>query len=446
MKNIFCNFCHTIEANEKRILLIMIVFTMLLRFFHVYLTYSHYGKTKWSDDYEYLYFGEQIALGNWNADWPGHLPFMQVGPALPSVIAGAIKVFHNPVWPVYIYNIFLTSLVVGVLFYIGKLVFNSKVAWLLAFWGIFYVDYFKYNPHLLKEATTYLFFPMSIYLLFKSYINEHVNKYIITSAISFTWLIHADERYIIYIPIIILSFLLNKTCKFSVSLRNSIFWLSTVFVLCTPWTMRNYHVHRQVVLISPRTTAFTSKLWGSNLLKSEFNSESAVYSHINRYSNAEELGMPYRVSPRLYGPTERYYRAFINFWQPTYFRPTYIQYGYRFQKWSLRHNILGLVFYGIFLPFYILGFFWLAKEKQWFGICIAVIPIFHSIIHTIMLWPLERYRSPVVFCVVLVALWAIVKLHVWLRVCLELKFRSHESISYSLLNANAIIKYLQKKY
>lgn len=111
-----------------------------------------------------------------------------------------------------------------------------------------------------------------------------------------------------------------------------------------PWTIRNYNLFHQVVLISPRTTAFTAKLWGENIKGMKFDeSESQVSKDLN-YDKAIEDGIKYGAMPRQYGKNEKYIRAFINFWQPTYFKATFIQYGFRIEKWSLKHNLMGLLF------------------------------------------------------------------------------------------------------
>ena len=174
-----------------------------------------------------------------------------------------------------------------------------------------------------------------------------------------------------------------------------------------PWTIHNYKFFGQVVLISPRTTAFTSKLWGENIRHITFGELKQTEERILK---ANQTGEEYGIKPHEYSKFGKYMHAFVNFWQPTYFKPTYIQDGFRFQKWSLKHNICGLYGYGIFIPFFLIGLWLLIKRKHYFGLLLAAIPLLHGLIHTIMIWPLERYRSPVVFCVVTIAIWCFMEL------------------------------------
>lgn len=93
----------------------------------------------------------------------------------------------------------------------------------------------------------------------------------------------------------------------------------------------------------------------------------------------QEFVNKHNLQPRLYGKWERKARAFINFWQPMYIQPTFIVHGYRPMHWSTTHNITSLLFYGIFLPFYIIGLFILYRKKLYMPLFIGAIPVIHSL-------------------------------------------------------------------
>jgi len=191
-------------------------------------------------------------------------------------------------------------------------------------------------------------------------------------------------------------------------------WSVVALVLMVPWTIRNYRVFNQIVLVSPRTTALTSKVWGNNIMNWDVVNadDDQINASINyREGRDAELYKKHDLKPRRFGKCEMYLKALIHFWQPTYFRPTLIQYGFRVKTWSLKHNLAGLFGYGLFLPFYPIGIFLLLKRRNALGLFIAVIPLIHCFVHTLMIWPLARYRAPVVFCVLCVALWAICELY-----------------------------------
>lgn len=394
--------------NEHKAIINLFLATLIIRLLIVLVVYFLNGTNNWTDDWEYLSMGSQIANGNWNPTME-HLPFMQVGPALPLLISFFIKIFGNPYFGIFIYNSIISSLLVPLLFYLGKELFNNRLGWFLAIWALFNIDFFKYNTNLLKESTVFFFLPLTIYFIVKSIKYDRSIRYIIFASLAFIWLIHADERYFFYLPFFSLFFLFSKPFNIYRNIKMIGIWFILVLVLMLPWSIRNYIVFKQVVIISPRTTAFTSKLWGKDIAMLQFNKAQQTINEEEKL-NAIKFGKESGIVPIEYEKTEARIRAFINFWQPTYFKATYIQYGFRPQKWSFFHNAVSLLFYGLFLPFYLLGLFKLIKNANLICILIAVIPILQSLIHAYMVWPLERYRAPINFIIVSIAFYYIIEL------------------------------------
>jgi len=402
-----------LDKNEKQVLFLIFVITVIFRTIFVYATYTKTGTESWVDDFYYINASENIVEGNWEI-YHGDSNNLIVGPILPVLGGLFIKLFDDVIIPFFVYNIILTSLMVPILYYLGKEIFNKKAGWPLAIWGVFFIEVYKYCPHILKEPTLFLFVPLTLLFIIRSIKWEAQRvKNIIFASLSFAWLIHTDERFFVYFPVFVLFFFLIKPLTLSSFTKSASLWIVFVFLLMLPWGIRNYLVFDQVVILSPRTTAITSKLWGDNLAASasHFSDKEVKQMVIDyRHDNAIQFGNQYNITPREYGKLEARYRAFLNFWQPTYFKPTFVQYGYRPMKWSFRHNAASLLFYGVFLPFYIIGFFVFIKQKKYLALVVAIIPIIHSFLHAYMVWPLERYRSPVTFIIVLIGSFIIVEI------------------------------------
>jgi hypothetical protein len=399
--------------NERKGLYVLFVLAALLRVVFVLLWYQMVGTSKWIDDHLYIYYAEKFA----NEDWElvnAVSDQMIVGPALPMLFAFFILISDVPVFLFFAYNVLVTSFMVIVLYYFGKECMGKKVGWILAIWGVFYVEAFKYLGHILKEPTLFLFLPLTIFLLLKALNKKTPFFYLIGASLSFAWLIHTDERFFVYFPLFPIFFLFAKPFNIQNVAKSLFVWTTVIILLMLPWSIRNYKAYDQIVILSPRTTAITSKFWGQpiNTGAEHFgNQESARLLIESRRENAEAFGEKFGIIPREYGRMEARLRAFINFWQPTYVKPTYIQYGFRGIKWSFPHNIAGLLFYGIFLPFYFVGFFLLVRRKYWIALTVAAIPILHSLLHAYMVWPLERYRSPITFIIVMIGIWVILELY-----------------------------------
>jgi hypothetical protein len=411
MGNNMKNLINIQKYDEKRVLFLLVLVTIILRIWFVYSTFSKTGTSNWYDDLYYLYAGEQIAMGNWSAhQWPER-PELIVGPVLPLLIAFFIKFFGSPIFPFFAYNVLITSLMIPVFFFLGKEIFNNKTGWFLVIWGVFFSEAFKYSPHILKEATLFLFVPLTFLFLIRSIKSENPKKNIVFASLSYAWLIHTDERFFAYFPVLVLIFLFTKPFNLRQFASQAGLWLLFGFLLMLPWGIRNYIVFDQLVILTPRTTAITSKFWGNDFYAdAHFSSDDVRSKSIEgRYDNAIEFGNKHNIPPREFGKPEAKIRAFFNFWQPTYFKPTYIQYGFRPQIWSLSHNIASVLFYGIFLPFYFLGILQFIRKKKYLELFLAFIPILHSLIHAYMVWPLERYRSPVTFLVVMIGIFTILE-------------------------------------
>ena len=400
-----------LARNEKRVLLILTLSAFVVKCLFLFISYGDSVTLKWDDDWYYLSMGEKIAAGDWDPAVEGR-PHMIVGPVIPMLIAFFIRLFGDPQLPLFLFNALATALVIPAVFYLGKEYFSAGTAWLAALWAFFFTEFFKYISHLLKEPLLFLLVPLTLLLLLRFIRNKFSFRLLLLSSLSYVLLIHADERYVVYLPVFIAAILFLNPLTLRAFLK-PLSWFVVVVLLMLPWAIRNQNVFGQVVILTPRTTAITSHFWGSNLeaAASHFTDDS-IMNVLNegRYEKAMAFGNKYGIVPHEQGKLEARARALLNYWQPAYFRPVFIQYGFRPVKWSLAHNMAGLLFYGIFLPFYIAGMVILFRRRNYTGLFIGSIAVIHSLIHAYMVWPLERYRSPVTFIIVIIGLWCILGL------------------------------------
>lgn len=391
------------KVNKIAILYLMFIVSLLIRLFFTYIEFNKNGLSNWADAKAKLEYGHSISKG----DYPGlnnDYGYMISAPAIPMIVALSELLTGDPIWPVLIFNCLLSALMVFVYYKLGSKVINSLTGFVMAAWSIFNFSFIMFNFQVLKEPFIFAFFPLVILFCVNVYKGKRTVKNTILSSTFFSLLVHTDERFFVYAPVILIFILFLTYDKHKIACAT--LWVSILVITMIPWTIVNYKHFNEVVILSPRTTAFTSKLWGRDLGKLHLSSSSGESAFFDSYKEkariAEEI---YGIPPRKYGNFEKYYKAFIHFWKPTYFKLTYIMYGNRPIKWSLVHNINSILFYGIYLPFYITGIFYALWRKKWLIFFLGSLPVIHSIIHTIMVWPLERYRMPVNFLIVIVALW-----------------------------------------
>lgn len=393
-----------IFQNEKNLVIALFLMAVFTRLVFVYFDFQANATSKYADDWLYLGLGELFAGGTWNEH-------MIVAPLIPIVVSFWFLLFGSAITPMILYNVIIGASSVPVYYYLGKEVFNRKVGWILALWGVFNIETFQYYARILKEPSLFFFLPLSLLFLYRSISRPFEWKNILMASVAFALLIHTDERFLVYAPFFAALFLFPKNALSGIKLKPMILWASLIILLMLPWTMRNFTVYDQLVVLTPRTTAFTSKVWGDNIQGMNFEGETGMKRSANvikerKNAYKEEFGK----APRLYGTTEARVRALLYFWQPTLFSVTYISYGHRPQgPWTLSRNLVSILLFGIFIPFYFLGLIMLVKRKQFLVFLIALIPVLHSLLHAYMVWSLPRYRHPVLFVIVMVGIWAAIE-------------------------------------
>lgn len=387
-----------LKRHKTVILISLFIFALALRLGWTSVTYGRYGMTRWNDARIYYQHGLEFAQGDLFGD------NMNYGPVVPLLVAGAKLLTGDPVWPVLVLNCLLNALMVFVLFRLGELLVNPTIGYLMAIWSVFNFAFIRLNNQIMKESLVFLLLPMIVLCVINIYHNRKVFANLISSSLLFSTLIHTDERYMVYTPFILMFILLVIPRKRKVAYPAM--WLAILVLTMVPWTIRNYQKYNDIIILAPRTTSFTSHLWGTNISGLHFSSENNTQVNVGYWKDkAEVLGRQFGVQPYSYGPREKYLKAFVHYWKPAYFKLTFIQYGFRGVKWSWSHNLNGIIFYGMFLPFYLAGFFFALFRKYWLMAFLGSLPLVHSLVHTIMIWPLERYRLPMDFLVVLIGIW-----------------------------------------
>jgi len=187
--------------------------------------------------------------------------------------------------------------------------------------------------------------------------------------------------------------------------KTIICWLIGIILISVPWSIRNYKQYDQLVILTPNVNSTLQKILGSNIVKTPKivkNYESQKLLN-NKHIFISENGYKYEWD----GSFNDYLQSFLEYWSPSYISPRYVytSLGWEERNWSLLHNLTGIIFYGIFIPFYVIGFIYSIIKKEWFIMFLSFLPFINSIMHTSLPFPLERYRLPFDFILILIALW-----------------------------------------
>jgi len=69
-------------------------------------------------------------------------------------------------------------------------------------------------------------------------------------------------------------------------------------------------------------------------------------------------------------------------------------------------NMVSISQYGLLLPFFLFGIFYLLRKKSSVGIFILLVILTHTFIHTFLAWGSRRYRLPIDGFIIIIAIWA----------------------------------------
>lgn len=106
-------------------------------------------------------------------------------------------------------------------------------------------------------------------------------------------------------------------------------------------------------------------------------------------------GLKYKLIPHKFSYWERRWVEFKEYFRPFRLTLGYIGDGFRFQvMWSFKHNFSLALTYGILLPFFIIGVYYVFKLKNKYGLILLIMILVHMIIHVFLEHVRNRYRFP----------------------------------------------------
>lgn len=410
------------NRTEKQLVWMLFLVSLIIRIAFAIISYYSAGTSNFDDDWVYDNIArEMLRQGVWLSDI-SHFDWREVaiGPVFPLIIFICYKFFGvNYLFPM-IANAIASAILTVVIYSIAKLVFDKKIAFASAIWSLFYVYYIRWIPSLLKENWVQLFFALSILFLFKSILQKHYFRYLILLSLVYTLLIHTDERYLIFAPILFLGILLldkyyNESTSIGTGFKKVFVFTLLVCLFSLPWFIRNYSVYHKPVLLTQRTAFVVDRIFGFpptyNYSQEIEVSDATVDSVIKGYeiydkTIEKELKrvMKYGIYPRRFSFIEKVMSSFKEFWIAFRIKPSFTIEGFRAQEpWSLKHNLSVILSYGILLPFMLIGFFIGLREKNkllWF---LFIVICLQTLIHLFIVLSNYRYRTPIDFIVIIVA-------------------------------------------
>ncbi len=366
-----------------------------------------------------------IEQGFWPTEIINYMkPDAVLGPGLPYCIAILRSLFGDSWLVIFGVNAILGSLTVVLIFLLASRLFNPAVGLLSGFWACIYPLYVLYVPRAGKEIWAVFLFLMLIYCLIRFRDETKKWKWIILLAVFYTALIHFDERYLAYFVLLFI-FIAVWEKPFLAGIKKSIGFSLLILLLSLPWLIRNYQAYGNLVFISVRTTPITEHFidYGGVRFSNEFTNRSpdpeinqaVIDSILAGTKRSLDGNRPIREDqkeairrgkiPHSFTKPEKYGSILKMLWKPVDFWWDYSSTGFRWDgKWSLAHNITSGLSYGILLPFFLMGLFYLFRQNRpVFWLFLSVV-LWHSLIHVLFIpYARNRYRLPIDFIIIILA-------------------------------------------
>jgi hypothetical protein len=175
-----------------------------------------------------------------------------------------------------------------------------------------------------------------------------------------TVLVHTEPMFLVLLPLLVLFLALRSTHHRYLSIQYVFLFVCALFVYMLPWTVRNFVVHRDVVVVSLEATRYTAPI-----------------ARIIR--DAPAHAAPPEASVR---KQPGFWEHEREFWRVVRLRetPGDPERGIAPERaWSLRHNLTNVINYGVLLPFFLAGmiFAWTRRHRP--ALVLAAIVVSYAV-------------------------------------------------------------------
>jgi hypothetical protein len=426
----------SLDLSNKYLLYSLVLFFFIIRLIVVIKAGVYDTALIQLGDYAgYSSFANELISG---FDWlfPGkEFPGMHREPVYPLFLAIIYSLFGaSNFFSVYVVQAALSAFMTLLIFKLSYIVFqNKKAAFISMLWAGFYFIYLRYSGELLRETMIFYLILLLFYLFTKYAKSADFNlKKIILVAIVYTLLIHTDGRYIFYGPFLFIIFY-KSFPPFIISLKKYVIFTAFVLLFTIPWTVRNYVRYGEVIVISELTLNITGDNLNPRNEHFDFNRIDSIYTtpafdHNPNYPTESERQLilkgenPNNRSQNEIGlikkhvyPVKSYLGRKLyhihRMWTPVELKSQYAPFPWVFflNPWSLKHNILSFLSYGLLIPFLFIAIYYSIKSKNKY-LYILLLPIaVHFALHVIT-FGLERYRHPIDAFIIIIGTYGIIQI------------------------------------
>ncbi len=258
-------------------------------------------------------------------------PLTPNAPGYLVLLAAAFKVVRVSWWTAVALNATLGGLTTLFLYRIGERRLGHRVGLFSALWVGAFVSQIHFASIANRDIMTTCLVVWFVYALVTPF---HRMRSAIWMGFLYVLLIHTEPMFLVLLPVLLVFLALKATHHPTLNVQYVFLFMATVILVSTPWTIRNYIVHRDLVPVSLKATRYTAPL--AHLFREAHGPSAPAHGRFGEdfFSNEREFWRVVRVTeapgdPARGIPTE--------------------------PAWSLRHNASSALNFGLVLPFFVVG-------------------------------------------------------------------------------------------
>lgn len=230
---------------DNKIVFLLFLIALAVRVIYVY-SLGNQEIGCW--DEEGWEIAENIVSGNGYSMWVGVGKFVSARPwVFPFFLAGSMRVFGPGLLPVELMLCLFSGLGCILIYLIAKMIFGRKPALLAMLIAVFYPPFIYWNGKITPESLAILLLLLAVYFLLRN-----KGGYLFNALLSGAFLgALAMTRSMAYGLIPLLAFWVFFTQKDKRrALRQALIMVIAAGLLIAPWVIRNYALHKKIVLAS----------------------------------------------------------------------------------------------------------------------------------------------------------------------------------------------------
>ncbi|UCG53155.1 MAG: glycosyltransferase family 39 protein [Candidatus Latescibacterota bacterium] len=376
--------------SHRRTLLLLFAVALGLRVLYTALLSTQPELTPMSVTSDLNYAREMATGFTWVTE-----PYSPRTPGYPALLGTFYLISGKQLWLMVFFQAILGALTVVLVYSIGRSFLGAALASIAALWFAFHVHHMHIATLFYRDILVVFLLTLLLYLLLRPFKKM---RYAVFAGLVYGALVHVDPQFLLMIPVFVL-LVLFKSRHGLLNIQYLFLFLGVLIVVSAPWTVRNYKVYGQLLPIGLEARKFLrpAKVVLTEPERGISDVEDKII-HASRSRLIQTNAVEFWRFARFHGETPATITAADTaMWK----RPE--------PAWSLRHNLVSIVNYGILLPFFFLGLVFAVKDRNRTGLMLAVIVAAYFVMRS-FLGGSERTRIPVDPLIILLAFYGLMAL------------------------------------